>query len=87
MHKLEAEQKRLEEDTLVYNRLQEQLKLSPAYKQMIEIGVRMEQKASSEKLVDTTDAEFASISFEELLAQEKKDSFWQRNGKLRPCTN
>ncbi|KAK9142337.1 hypothetical protein Syun_011737 [Stephania yunnanensis] len=87
MYKLEAEQKRLEEDTLVYNRLQEQLKLSPAYKQMIEIGVRMEQKASSDKLVDATDAEFASISFEELLAQEKKDTFWQRNGKLRSCTS
>ncbi|KAK9149049.1 hypothetical protein Scep_007806 [Stephania cephalantha] len=87
MYKLEAEQKRLEEDTLVYNRLQEQLKLSPAYKQMIEIGARMEQKASSDKLVDATDAEFASISFEELLAQEKKDTFWQRNGKLRSCTS
>ena len=28
---LENEQKKLEEDTVVYNRLQEQLKLSPAY--------------------------------------------------------
>jgi hypothetical protein len=28
---LEIEQKKLEEDTVVYNRLQEQLKLSPAY--------------------------------------------------------
>ena len=28
------EQKKLEEDTVVYNRLQEQLKLSPAYKKV-----------------------------------------------------
>lgn len=34
IYKLEAEQKRLEEDAAVYNRLQEQLKLSPAYKQV-----------------------------------------------------
>ena len=31
---LEMEQKKLEEDTVVYNRLQEQLKLSPAYKKV-----------------------------------------------------
>nr|DAD48987.1 TPA_asm: hypothetical protein HUJ06_018924 [Nelumbo nucifera] len=35
MYKLEAEQKRLEEDALVYNRLQQQLKLSPAYKKVL----------------------------------------------------
>ncbi|XP_022953218.1 uncharacterized protein LOC111455829 isoform X2 [Cucurbita moschata] len=32
IYKLELEQKRLEEDTLVFNWLQQQLKLSPAYK-------------------------------------------------------
>nr|DAD44430.1 TPA_asm: hypothetical protein HUJ06_002660 [Nelumbo nucifera] len=76
LHKLEAEQKRLEEDAVVYNWLQQQIKLSPAYKKMLEIGAHMELKAASDQLVESTDAEFAYISFEELLAQEKKDSFW-----------
>ncbi|XP_072999210.1 uncharacterized protein [Typha latifolia] len=78
IYKLEAEHKRLEEDAAVYNLLQEQLKLSPAYKTMLEVGASMEMKAPSEQA-----AELPDISFEELLAQEKKDSFWQRNGKLR----
>ncbi|OVA01303.1 hypothetical protein BVC80_8793g13 [Macleaya cordata] len=86
IYKLEAEQKRLEEDAVVYNRLQQQLKLSPAYKKMLEIGARVEFEASSGHLVDNTDTEIADISFEEFLAQEKKDSFWQRNRKLRSCT-
>lgn len=34
MCKLELEQKRLEEDASVYNWLQQQLKLSPAYKKV-----------------------------------------------------
>ncbi|XP_077225563.1 uncharacterized protein LOC143858733 [Tasmannia lanceolata] len=84
IHKLEVEQKRLEEDALVYNRLQEQLKLSPAFNKMLEIS--MELEANSGQLVEDPDAEFSDISFEELLAQEKKDSFWHRNGKLRSCT-
>ncbi|KAF4362064.1 hypothetical protein F8388_023916 [Cannabis sativa] len=87
IYKLELEQKRLEEDAFVYNWLQQQLKLSPAYKKMLEIGARMELKAKSEELIETADAEYSDISFEELLAQEKKDSFWQRNGKLRACSN
>ncbi|XP_068653361.1 uncharacterized protein [Aristolochia californica] len=84
IYKLEAEQKRLEEDTLVYNRLQEQLKLSPAYKKMLEVASCMELQANSNQVVE---AEFSDISFEELLAQEKKDSFWQKNGKLKSFTN
>ncbi|KAJ4952404.1 hypothetical protein NE237_029236 [Protea cynaroides] len=87
VYKLDAEQKRLEEDAIVYNRLQEQLKLSPAYKKMLEIGSLMELKAGSNQLEETRDPEFADISFEELLAQEKKDAFWQKNGKLRSCTS
>nr|AKM76867.1 AT1G17665-like protein [Monsonia marlothii] len=83
IYKLELEQKRLEEDTFVYNWLQQQLKLSPAYKKMLEIGARMELKAKSGELTQTPDTEFTDISFEELLAQEKKDSFWQKNGKPR----
>ncbi|KAI4355515.1 hypothetical protein L6164_004279 [Bauhinia variegata] len=82
IYKLELEQKRLEEDAFVYNWLQQQLKLSPAYKKMLEIGAGME-KAKSCELEDNIDDEFADISFEELLAQEKKDSFWQKNGKSR----
>ncbi|XP_062087678.1 uncharacterized protein LOC133794464 [Humulus lupulus] len=87
IYKLELEQKRLEEDAFVYNWLQQQLKLSPAYKKMLEIGARMELKEKSEELIETADTEYSDISFEELLAQEKKDSFWQRNGKLRACSN
>nr|AKM76855.1 AT1G17665-like protein [California macrophylla] len=83
INKLELEQKRLEEDTSVYNWLQQQLKLSPAYKKMLEIGACMELKAKSGELTESPDAEFADISFEELLAQEKKDSFWHKNGKPR----
>ncbi|XP_024028181.1 uncharacterized protein LOC21388031 [Morus notabilis] len=87
IYKLELEQKRLEEDAFVYNWLQQQLKLSPAYKKMLEIGTSMEMKAKSGELMESSDTEYSGISFEELLAQEKKDSFWQRNGKLRPCSS
>ncbi|KAK3018683.1 hypothetical protein RJ639_003114, partial [Escallonia herrerae] len=76
IYKLELEQKRLEEDVFVYNWLQQQLKLSPAYKKMLEIGARVELEAKSDELMESEDAGFAEISFEELLAQEKKDSFW-----------
>ncbi|CAK9174493.1 unnamed protein product [Ilex paraguariensis] len=86
IYKIELEQKRLEEDAFVYNWLQQQLKLSPAYKKMLEIGACMESKAKSSELVENTDPEFTDISFEELLAQEKKDSFWQRNGKTKLCS-
>lgn len=84
IYKLEAEQKRLDEDAVVYNRIQDQLKLSPAYKKMLEVGARMESDARSGQLEDNnTDFEFSDISFEEFLEQEKKDSFWQRNRKLK----
>nr|ACU19110.1 unknown [Glycine max] len=82
IYKLELEQKRLEEDVFVYNSLQQQLKLSPAYQKMLELGACMEKEKSSE-LGENRDDDFAEISFEELLAQEKKDSFWQKNGKSR----
>ncbi|KAL0354555.1 UNVERIFIED_CONTAM: hypothetical protein Sradi_3902400 [Sesamum radiatum] len=72
IYKLELEQKRLEEDAFVYNWLQEQLK-------MLEIGACMEMKAKSSDLVESTDADFSDISFEELLAQEKKDAFFCAN--------
>ncbi|KAL3632918.1 hypothetical protein CASFOL_025902 [Castilleja foliolosa] len=86
IYKLELEQKRLEEDAFVYNWLQEQLKVSPAYKKMLEIGACMEMKAKK-SLAESTDAEFGDVSFEEFLAQEKKDAFWQRNRKLiKPCS-
>ncbi|XP_010915220.1 uncharacterized protein [Elaeis guineensis] len=81
IYKLEAEHKRLEEDAAVYNLLQEQLKLSPAYNKMLEISSNMELKATSDQ--ETQATELPDISFEELLAQEKKDTFWQKNGKLR----
>ncbi|KAI3766459.1 hypothetical protein L2E82_16517 [Cichorium intybus] len=81
IYKLELEQKRLEEDAFVYNWLQQQLKLSPAYKKMLEIGVYMEMKAKNVEPIKDTDSDISDISFEELLAQEKKDSFWQKKGK------
>ncbi|XP_040998173.1 uncharacterized protein LOC121244217 isoform X1 [Juglans microcarpa x Juglans regia] len=84
IYKVELEQRRLEDDAFVYNWLQQQLKISPAYKKMLEISASMESKAKSSELMETTDADFADISFEELLAREKKDSFWQR--KSRSCS-
>nr|AKM76868.1 AT1G17665-like protein [Melianthus villosus] len=87
IYKLELEQKRLQEDAFVYNWLQQQLKLSPAYKTMIDIGARVELKAKYGKLMECTETECDDISFEELLAQEKKDSFWQKNGKSRISSN
>lgn len=86
IYKLELEQKRLEEDAFVYNSFQYQLKLSPAYKKMLELGACTEKAKQCEQ-VDNIDDEFADISFEELLAQEKKDSFWQKNGKSRVCSS
>lgn len=43
---------------------------------MLEIGACMEMEDKLHEHVDNTDNEFAEISFEELLAQEKKDAFW-----------
>ncbi|XP_056176551.1 uncharacterized protein LOC115694052 [Syzygium oleosum] len=87
IYKLELEQKRLEEDAFVYNWLQQQLKLSPAYKKMLEVGASMELKAKSGELMEAEDSEVPDISFEELLAQEKKDSFWQKTKKSRSGSN
>nr|AKM76878.1 AT1G17665-like protein [Pelargonium nanum] len=87
IYRLELEQKRLEDDTFVYNWLQQQLKLSPAYKKMLEIGADMELKAKNSELTESTDTEYDDISFEELLAREKKDSFWLKNGRRRSCSS
>lgn len=43
---------------------------------MLEIGACMELKAKTVVLEDNADTESVDISFEELLAKEKKDSFW-----------
>jgi hypothetical protein len=43
---------------------------------MLEISACVELKAKSEEVIETNDHEFGDISFEELLAQEKKDAFW-----------
>lgn len=44
---------------------------------MFEVCADMELKTRSSKPLENTETdEFADISFEELLAQEKKDSFW-----------
>ncbi|CAN8304894.1 unnamed protein product [Cochlearia groenlandica] len=86
IYKLETEQKRVEEDALVYNWLQQQLKLSPAYKKVLEISASMELKNKSNTELDSpNDDETSDISFEELLEKEKKDSFWHKNGRLRTC--
>ncbi|CAH8252653.1 unnamed protein product [Arabidopsis lyrata] len=85
IYKLEMEQKRVEEDALVYNWLQQQLKLSPAYKKVLEISASMELKNKSSIELDKPDDEFSDITFEELLEQEKKDSFWHKDGRLRTC--
>ncbi|XP_010537558.1 PREDICTED: uncharacterized protein LOC104812213 [Tarenaya hassleriana] len=85
IYKLEMEQKRLGEDAFVYNWLQQQLKLSPAYKKMLEISTSMELEDKLGAELENPDDESSDISFEELLEQEKKDSFWQKNGRLRTC--
>lgn len=51
---------------------------------MLEIGADMEMKAKSNELVENTEAELPDISFEELLAQEKKDAFWSVLPSLHP---
>lgn len=43
---------------------------------MLEISAHMELKAKSGELIEREDTEFDDISFEDLLAQEKKDAFW-----------
>ena len=43
---------------------------------MLEIGARTELKAKSGEVMESTDTEYSDISFEEFLAQEKKDTFW-----------
>ncbi|KAJ8756134.1 hypothetical protein K2173_024681 [Erythroxylum novogranatense] len=85
IYKLELEQKRLEDDAFVYNWLQQQLKLSPAYKRMLEISTHAETKPKPDEATDS-DTEVSDISFEELLAQEKKDSFWQKNRRSKYCS-
>ncbi|GAY38567.1 hypothetical protein CUMW_037630 [Citrus unshiu] len=83
IYNLEKQQRRLEEDVYVYNWLQDQLRLSPACKKMFEVCADMELKTRSSKPLENTETdEFADISFEELLAQEKKDSFWFLQRKL-----
>lgn len=44
--------------------------------QLLEVCTCIESKGKSSEPLEDTDPEFADISFEELLAQEKKDSFW-----------
>lgn len=84
IYRLETEQKRLEEDTEVYNRLQEQLKLSPAYQKMLEHGhSHFQSQLKTGQMLEKSETEDAEISFEALLAQEKKDSFWQKHGHFR----
>ncbi|KAH7372989.1 hypothetical protein KP509_17G032300 [Ceratopteris richardii] len=85
VYSLEVEQKRLEEDTVVYNRLQEQLKLSPAYQKMIEYGrAHFQKQPQSGHLIETfKQPEEPEISFEELLELEKKDAFWKTHSLTR----
>lgn len=81
---LEMEHKKLEEDTMVYNRLQEQLKLSPAYQKMLEYGrAHFELQPHTGQMIEKLEPEDMEMSFEELLAQEKKDAFWQKHGLPR----
>lgn len=42
---------------------------------MLEISAGLELKTKSEQM-ESKDIEFTGISFEDFLAQEKKDSFW-----------
>lgn len=81
---LEMEQKKLEEDTVVYNRLQEQLKLSPTYQKMLEYGrAHFELQPRTGHMIEKLEADDSELSFEEFLEQEKKDAFWQRHNLAR----
>lgn len=45
---------------------------------MLELKASIEEVGESRKFLlgETSDDDFSEISFEELLAQEKKDTFW-----------
>lgn len=43
---------------------------------MLEISAGLELKTKSSEQMESKDIEFTGISFEDFLAQEKKDSFW-----------
>lgn len=43
---------------------------------MFEVASQMESRADSRLSDEYSDSEISDISFEEFLAQEKKDSFW-----------
>lgn len=43
---------------------------------MLEISAGLELKTKSREQMESKDIEFTGISFEDFLAQEKKDSFW-----------
>ncbi len=77
---MELEHKKLEEDIALYNKMQEHLKQSPAYMKMLEYGrAHFNTSPETGKFVERPlmlDEEEQEISFEELLAQEKKDAFW-----------
>ncbi|KAJ4717901.1 hypothetical protein OWV82_009655 [Melia azedarach] len=84
---LEGQQSRLEADVIVYDWLHYRLQHSPACKKMLEVTANKERSKKSSKPPKRTDKdEFGCISFEELLAQEKKDAFWQKDWKLRMCS-
>lgn len=54
-------------------KLEPNLNLLPSFLKLLEISADME---SNKQNMEHTDSETDDISFEELLAQEKKDSFW-----------
>lgn len=49
---------------------------------MLEISAEMELKGMQDQAVDV---DFCDISFEELLAQEKKDTFWYVSVLVASC--
>eukprot|EP00899_Mesostigma_viride_P020175 jgi/Mesvir1/28159/Mv04721-RA.1 len=82
---LENEQKKLEEDTCLYNRMQEQLRSSRAYQKMVAYGQRhFTLVPSTGQLVERADPDDEEeISFEELLAREKKDAYWENQRLMK----
>ncbi|CAM0880224.1 unnamed protein product [Alopecurus aequalis] len=78
--KLESEYERLSKDAAIYDYLEEQLRLSEPYKRMTEVHDAAEKEALEQALA----AEEPEMTFEELLAEEKKDAaFWWPDGKRR----
>ena len=62
---------------MMFNSTNGNLKIvSPLSLKMLEISAGTELKTEPREQMESKDVDFTEISFEDFLAQEKKDSFW-----------